>query len=119
MKLLTKALRRKLPPLYSQEQVEDPIVWVKYFTPDAGWTWYALEGSPVDENGIMIREGERTSAVDFLFFGYVIGLEAELGYFSLSELEQIRGRFGLPVYAVTRRRAHANRKYRRGEVSSH
>lgn len=33
----------------------------------------------------------------FLFFGYVIGLEAELGYFSLSELEQIRGALGLPV----------------------
>jgi hypothetical protein len=90
-------LRAKLPPLYSQEQVEDPMVYVKFFTPDSSWTWYATEGSPVDENDIMIREGESTPAVDFLFFGYVIGQDAELGYFSLSELEQIRGRFGLPV----------------------
>lgn len=97
MKLLTKQIRQILPALYSQEQIEDPMVWVKYFTPDAGWTWYATEGSPVDENGMMIEEGAATPAVDFLFFGYVIGLEAELGYFSLSELEQIRGALGLPV----------------------
>ena len=73
------------------------MVWCKFFTPDAAWTWYTTEGSPVDENGIMINEGETSPAVDYLFFGYVIGLEAELGYFSLSELKQIRGALGLPV----------------------
>jgi hypothetical protein len=31
----------------------------------------------------MIREGEQTPAVDFLFFGLIKGHEAELGYFSL------------------------------------
>jgi hypothetical protein len=31
---------------------------VKFFTPDSSWTWYATEGSPVDENGIMIQPGE-------------------------------------------------------------
>jgi hypothetical protein len=81
MKLLTKKLREQLPPLYSQEDVEDPMVSAKFFTPDAGFSWYATEGSPVDENGIMINEGETTPEADFLFFGYVIGLEAELGYF--------------------------------------
>jgi hypothetical protein len=81
MKLLTKKLREQLPPLYSQEDVEDPTVSAKFFTPDAGFSWYATEGSPVDENGIMINEGETTPEADFLFFGYVIGLEAELGYF--------------------------------------
>ncbi len=34
---------------------------------------------------------------DFLFFGYVRGLEAALGYFSLSELESLRGLWGLPI----------------------
>ena len=97
MKLLTKELRAKLPALYSQEHVEDPTVWCKFFTPDAGWSWYATEGSPVDANGIMINEGETTPAVDLLFFGYVIGLEAELGYFALSELESLRGPWGLPI----------------------
>lgn len=31
------------------------------------------------------------------FFGFVIGLAAELGYFSLSELEEVRGPLGLPI----------------------
>ena len=31
------------------------------------------------------------------FFGFVDGLEREWGYFSLSELESVRGGFGLPV----------------------
>jgi hypothetical protein len=97
MKLLTKQLRKKLPPLGSLEHVEDPMVWVKFFTPDAGFTWYATEGSPVDENGIMIAPGKATPEADFLFFGYVRGLDGELGYFSLSELQSLRGNWGLPV----------------------
>lgn len=32
-----------------------------------------------------------------LFFGLVIGHEPELGYFSVDELEQVRGRLGLPI----------------------
>ena len=35
--------------------------------------------------------------VDFVFFGLVSGLDVELGYFSLSELKSVRGKFGLPV----------------------
>jgi len=35
--------------------------------------------------------------IDFQFFGLVDGMEKELGYFNLSELESIRGKFGLPV----------------------
>lgn len=80
MMLLTKELRKQLPPLYSQENEADPLVICKFFTPDAQWTWYAIEFDGTDT-----------------FFGYVIGLDAELGYFSLSELMTVRGRFGLPV----------------------
>jgi len=66
----------------------------KFFTPDAQWTWYVTEGSPVDEDGLYDTDKEK---VDFVFFGLVKGLEVELGYFSLSELTGIRGLFGLPV----------------------
>jgi hypothetical protein len=45
MELLPDKIKSTLPPLYSQEHVEDPIVHVKYFTPDSSWTWYATEGS--------------------------------------------------------------------------
>ena len=80
MKLLTQELRRKLPPLYSTEHCADPVAHTKFFTPDSSWTWYALE-----------FDGEDT------FFGYVVGMDSELGYFSLSELESARGPLGLRV----------------------
>lgn len=83
MQLLTQELRKKLPKLGSQESAPDPIVHVKFFTPDGGWTWYAMEGGP---------EGD-----DFIFFGYVVGVEKEWGYFSLSELSEVRGVLNLPV----------------------
>jgi len=84
MKLLTKEILKKLPPLYSQEQLGGKAVaHVKFFTPDSGWTWHVLEGS--EEDG------------DVLFFGLVDGQERELGYFRLSELENARGPLGLPI----------------------
>jgi len=75
-----ESVRKSLPPLYSQENVKDPIVHVKFFTPDSSWTWYATE-----------FDGEDT------FFGWVVGFEKELGYFSLSELETVRGPMGLNI----------------------
>jgi hypothetical protein len=83
MKLLTKEILRRLPPMGGQSGVADPVAYVKFFTPDAGWTWYATEGE---------RDG-----ADFIFFGYVEGLAAEWGYFSLSELQRVRGVLGLRV----------------------
>ena len=81
MKLLTKAIRAKLPPLGSQEELgADAKVVVKFFTPDSNWTWFCVEYDGEDK-----------------FVGLVDGLEKELGYFSLSELQSIRGSLGLPV----------------------
>lgn len=80
MKLLTKELLAKLPPLRSQENEADPMVICKFFTPDSGWTWYVLEFDGKD-----------------VFFGYVDGDYPELGSFLLSELERIRGCCGLRV----------------------
>ena len=76
MKLLTDELRARLPKLYSQEAEADPVVHAKFFLPGTRWTWYVTEGQE--------QEG------DFLFFGFVIGLESEFGYFLLSELESVR-----------------------------
>jgi hypothetical protein len=83
MKLLTDELRTRLPLLYSQEAESEPMVYAKFFLPGTGWTWYVLEGSP---------EGD-----EFRFFGFVVGLENELGYFLLSELEGVRSPLGLQV----------------------
>ena len=79
--LLDAESRSRLPELYSTELSGlDAIVQVKFFTPDASWTWYATEFDGGD-----------------IFFGLVIGFEIELGYFSLSELEEVRGPLGLPI----------------------
>ncbi len=84
MKLLTKEILRRLPPLYSQEKLGGKaIALVKFFSPGSNWTWWATEGS---------AEGD-----DFIFFGLVDGLEKELGYFSLSELQAARGPMGLAI----------------------
>jgi len=81
MKLLTAADLKRLPKIRAQEKLGmNAIAYVKFFTPDSSWTWYATEFDGKDE-----------------FFGLVKGLETELGYFSLSELQSARGPMGLPI----------------------
>lgn len=93
--LLDEESRSKLPPLYSGEKLGlDAFAVVKFFSPDVGWTWYASEGSPVDEDGYYDTDKPK---VEFVFFGLVAGFEVELGYFSLSELQSVRGSLGLSI----------------------
>jgi hypothetical protein len=83
MKLLTKELRKKLPPLGATANEQDPMVICKFFFPDFHWTWYAIEFDAED-----------------IFFGYVVGDFPELGYFSLSELTSTWGKLGFPVSGI-------------------
>ena len=82
--LLTKANRKALPPLYTNEGNANPTVVVKFFNPCGRSTWYVTEFDGDD-----------------LFFGYVVGefspTEDEWGNFSLAELSSLRVRFGLPI----------------------
>ena len=81
MMLLTKAIKASLPAIGGTEaEGLDALARVKFFTPDAGWTWYASEFDGTD-----------------LFFGLAVDFEPELGYFSLAELSQVRGKLGHPV----------------------
>lgn len=81
MKMLTKEDLARLPAYGSQAENEDPTIQVKFFQPWGGWTWYAYEYDPVDR----------------IFFGYVVGLENEIGSFSLDELESLKGPMGLRI----------------------
>src|SRR3990172_2868937 len=93
-KLLTKEIRNRLPALYSTEQqknYDDAIAQIKFFAPDSSWYWFATEGGPI------LDEDDPTKEIDYHFFGLVFGHEAELGYFSLSELESARGPWGLKI----------------------
>lgn len=79
MKLLTKAIERRLPALYSTEDVDlkDKIAYLKLFDPMGRWTYYAVEYDP--EEGIM--------------FGYCISALGpdcdEWGYQSLPEVQAV------------------------------
>jgi len=89
MRLLTREIRERLPPLYAQDDKGGKaVVYLRLFTPDSQWTWHLTEGSPITEDG---RE------VDFQFFGLVEGQCKELGYVLLSELETVRGPTGQPI----------------------
>jgi len=79
--LLSKEQLVTIPNLYETEDTIDPLCHIKLFTPDANFTWYIIEVS-IDEN---------------LCYGYVRGLESELGYFSLDEIKEVRGSLNLPV----------------------
>ena len=82
MKLLNEKIRKQLPPLYSQDgKGGKAIAYAKFFTPDSNWTWYATEYDPIEKR----------------FFGLVKGFEKELGYFSLNELQSVKGPLGLKI----------------------
>jgi len=79
MKLLTAEIIKKLPALGSQDGKDSktvPII-IKFFHAYTNWVHYVLEGSKTPEG-------------DWEFFGLVRGLENELGYFTLSELESVK-----------------------------
>ena len=80
--LISKEIIATLPDLYETEEINDPLCRVKFFTPDANWTWFIIELSKEDGSTC---------------YGYVQGLEDELGYFSLKEIENVRGALNLPV----------------------
>jgi len=80
--LMPPEIATLLPPLYAQEDKGDEaIARLKLFTSWTGWTWYVSEYDPTQR----------------LCFGVVVGHEREFGYFSLGELEQIRGPGGLRI----------------------
>lgn len=81
MKLITEGLRKSLPKLYSTEDQKDKLLRLKFFTPWTYWAWYLAEYDP-DQR---------------LAFGWVRGFEDEWGYFSMDELENLRGPCGLKV----------------------
>lgn len=84
MKLLTAELIKNFEKVGRQEEVKDPIVIAKFFNPTGAGTWYATEYDPESKE----------------FFGYVSIFgddNDEWGYFSLAELENYRGKFGLGI----------------------
>jgi hypothetical protein len=81
MKLLTPEITSTIPKLYEQEGLgAAAIVHAKFFLPGSVWTWYVVEFDGED-----------------LCFGLVVGMETELGYFTISELEDLEAAIGRAV----------------------
>lgn len=78
MILIPKKL--ELPNIGETENQDNPKVHLKFFHPFSSWSWFLIEYSEEDE----------------LCFGLIDGHEVELGYFSMSELKDLRIK-GLPV----------------------
>ena len=86
MKLMTKAIEKKIPRLLETDgEGDNARVYLKLFHPMLRWTWYATEYDPDTK----------------MCFGYVLsGIDPsydELGSFSLEELEQVSLPFGLKI----------------------
>jgi Protein of unknown function (DUF2958) len=88
MELLPKDIETTLPPLYSTENVPDPVAVIKFFDPCGRFTFFVLEG-------------QRESDSDYLFFGFCrspLGPDCdEFGFASLRELQSVRGPLGLGI----------------------
>ena len=84
MKLMTKQLEKRFQEVGSQANVKDPIIIAKFFNPAGPGTWYATE-----------YDSKRR-----IFFGYVSIFgdhNDEWGSFSLDELRDFKGPFGIGI----------------------
>jgi len=76
MTLLPDHVRRRLPPLYAQEDLgDDAVVHIHFFVAGGRGDWWITEGSPEDD--------------DFIMFGLCDLGFPELGYVSLNEMESV------------------------------
>lgn len=79
-----KELHRFPKPYATQHMKPMNIeIIMKFFDPCGSWTWYATEIEERDD--------------DFIFFGFVRGFENEFGYFSLNELQSVKGKLGIGI----------------------
>lgn len=80
--LIPQELISLIPDFYETEESSDPTLYVRLTLPHTRWQWYITELSRKDYD---------------ICFGYVIGLESELGYFSLRELQSLEHSLGMRV----------------------
>ena len=79
--LIPSVVKPKLPALYSTDGERDPMVYLKFFNPVGRGTWYLTEFNPEDN----------------LAFGYADIGSPEMGYFSITEMEEIILPMGLKI----------------------
>lgn len=104
---------KAMPALYADEATpaEQKLAIAKWFNPTGAGTWYAVEAYAILGDGTEVALGSIKmpaawgdgdgDVADIRCFGWVtLGLGPdcdEWGYFSLRELSEIKGRFGLGI----------------------
>ena len=82
MKLLTKKITEQAQKQYKKaNNIDDQVIVAKFFNPMGSWTWYLMN---LDEDG------------DYAW-GIVDGNAVEMGSWLMSELQDIKLRFGLGI----------------------
>ena len=85
MQLLNKTLLARFEAVGSQEDTKDPIVIAKFFDPCGSATWFATAYDVAERMFFGFASIFRDPSMD------------EYGYFSLDELQAIRGPLGLGI----------------------
>ncbi|MBN1320748.1 MAG: DUF2958 domain-containing protein [Thermoleophilia bacterium] len=84
--LLPSELEAKVPALYSQENIDDPVIVAHYFNPAGQGDWYIYEGQREDDDFTMFGWGGVGDPEDY-----------ELGYSSLAEMAAVKGPLGIGI----------------------
>ena len=84
MQMLTEQNKKYMGKRDDDAKAKAKAKVIHYFLPGTGWSWY-------------VTEGEEESNGDWLFFGFVVGIEREWGSFRLSELTSVTGPMGLKI----------------------
>lgn len=84
MEIVNQTALRALPPLYSQEDTDNPVMYLKLISDDRSWTAYLAEGA---------QKGD-----DFVVFALFIGQGHSWSQMSVSELEDGLRTFGLDAH---------------------
>ncbi len=103
MKMITKAIAKKLVAadlafLESDDGTTGDEIVVKFFNPVGAATWWIVTGTPLNADGE--PDYDTDNPADWHLFGFVTlgdARDAELGYVLLSQLEEIKGMFGLGI----------------------
>ncbi len=80
---MTKAIEKAAQKQYPLgANMDKQKIVAKFFDPCGSWTWYLMNQDPNDPNYL---------------WGIVKGFDIEMGSFSLSDLTQYKGKFGIGI----------------------
>jgi Protein of unknown function (DUF2958) len=83
VELLPHELGAQIPKLYRTRQEQDPIVWVRFFSPIGKWRWYIIVCDRVDRV--------------LIFYGWMVHRAEPGGRFIRTDLASMRAYFGITI----------------------